>query len=239
MPGGVVAVQMKRFQSYHASWIEDLGRLWKRLPFGFRSVPCFWWAIPSGKSVRELSGPESLPGAENGAGAYLVSAPIALDRAIGTLDRGWNKLYTTKFLGSLGKRCWARLSASPEFRWRALRAAVAGTVRNFDEIWTAPVHGFKNAEDYYIRSSSATVLPEIQVPVVFLNAQDDPVVPWRAVEGDWLDSNPHVRLVWTREGGHVGFVDQSQPRWLEERILQQLQEWSGEPANPVSNGRDG
>ena len=214
-------------QSYHASWTADLEVVVETLAERFPGRPLFLVGYSLGGSqFGNYLGRCASRVPATVRGAYLISTPIALDRAIGTLDRGWNKMYTTKFLGSLGRKMLGKAVRHPEHRWRALRAAFAGTVANFDEVWTAPVHGFENAEDYYVRSSCASVLEKIRVPVVFLNAEDDPVVPWGAVDGEWLDSNPRVQLMRTRLGGHVGFVDETTPRWLEQQILAQIELWN-------------
>ena len=109
-------------QSYHASWIEDLGKVVEALALRFPERPLFLVGYSLGGSqFANYLGRRASQVPKTVRGAYLVSAPIALDRAIGTLDRGWNKLYTTKFLGSLGKKMLGKA-----FRHRIPVESVAG-----------------------------------------------------------------------------------------------------------------
>jgi uncharacterized protein len=86
--------------------------------------------------------------------AVAVSAPIDLQIAAGQLDCGWNKrIYTSHFLGTMKPKVLAKIAAHGlELDPRAIRAT--STFREIDNLYTAPVHGFRNADDYWIRSSS-------------------------------------------------------------------------------------
>jgi len=102
---------------------------------------------------------------------------------------------------------------------RAIRASI--TFRQFDDLFTAPVHGFQNAADYWTRCSSKPWLDKIGVPTLVLNAQNDPFLPTSALPtADEVSSA--VTLEFPRSGGHVGFVTGKFPGrldWLPQRIL--------------------
>jgi predicted alpha/beta-fold hydrolase len=97
-------------------------------------------------------------------------------------------------------------------------------VRAFDEIFTAPAFGFRDAEDYYHRASALGVADRIAIPALVVTAEDDPFVPVEPFRDPRLAANPHVTLVVTRHGGHCGFLAAEAPGddgyWAERRVVQ-------------------
>ena len=85
----------------------------------------------------------------------------------------------------------------------------ARTIRAFDEIVTAPLNGFDDADDYYRRCSSAAFLPEVRVPTLLLHARNDPFLPADSIPEARAAANPDIRMVTTDYGGHVGFIQGS------------------------------
>jgi hypothetical protein len=80
------------------------------------------------------------------------------------------------------------------------------TVRQFDEVFTAPYFGFAGAEDYYHRASALRVVDRIRVPTLVITADDDPFVPAAMFGDPALRGNPSITTLVTRHGGHCGFV---------------------------------
>ena len=80
------------------------------------------------------------------------------------------------------------------------------TVREFDEVYTAPHFGFLNATDYYHRASAMRVVDRIRVPALIITAEDDPFVPVEPFRHPSVARNPHIQVVITRHGGHCAFV---------------------------------
>src|SRR5207248_3141419 len=80
------------------------------------------------------------------------------------------------------------------------------TVRDFDEAYTAPYFGFKDAEDYYHRASAMRVADRIAVPTLIITAEDDPFVPFEPFSDPRITGNQHVTLARCPHGGHCGFV---------------------------------
>ena len=153
--------------------------------------------------------------------AAAASAPLDLKIAAQQLDCGWNKvLYTRDFLRVMRRKVLAKISTHGlDLDPRSIRAA--STFREFDNLYTAPVHGFKDAEDYWMHSSSAPWLKQISVPTLIINALNDPFFP-----GDALPARDEVSdtvtLEYPESGGHVGFVSGNFPGhlgWLPRRIL--------------------
>jgi predicted alpha/beta-fold hydrolase len=160
-------------------------------------------------------------------GAVAVSVPFDLERGSRFIERGFGRVYTRHFLRTLKAKARAKLARDPGL-FDAGRLERAGTLYEFDDVVTAPVHGFENAHDYYSRSSSLGFLAAIRRPTLLLSAYDDPFLPpdvldqvqYLARSNSFLSTEFHAR------GGHVGFVSGSSPLrpryYAEERIFEYL-----------------
>ena len=102
------------------------------------------------------------------------------------------------------------------------------TVREFDERFTAPHHGFRDAADYYHRASSLQVVERVRVPTLVVSAADDPFVPPEQFGDPGIASNPHVTVQVTPHGGHCGFYARAAPGfdgyWAERRAVEVVRE---------------
>lgn len=154
--------------------------------------------------------------------AASISAPYDLDACCRKLDGPgvFHLLYRERFLRTLKSKARAKLKRFPgAFDGRAMEAA--RTVRAFDHAVTAPLHGFQSAEHYYAESSSGPRLHAIRKPTLLISAADDPMLESPVVPPQAKD-NPHLSIVETPHGGHVGFVagHVHRPRfWAEEQAL--------------------
>lgn len=153
--------------------------------------------------------------------AVAVSTPMDLASAARALDSGLNRiLYTSHFLRFLRPRALAKIAAHDlAIDARAIRASL--TFRQFDDLFTAPIHGFKDAIDYWTRSSSKPWLKEIRIPTLIINARNDPFLPSAALPGA-AEVSDAVTLEFLDSGGHVGFVSGRFPGhldWLPKRVL--------------------
>jgi predicted acyl esterase len=110
--------------------------------------------------------------------AAAVSAPVDLMAAGNALDRGFNLLYVRHFLSSMKGKSLTKLARYPGL-YDAARVRAARTLRAFDDLVTAPLHGFRNTDDYWTRASAKPWLLGIEVPVLMLNARNDPYLPAR------------------------------------------------------------
>ncbi len=155
------------------------------------------------------------------AGAAAISAPLDLARGSKYLERGFSRVYAAHFLRTLRAKAREKAARFPgQVRLAAVEAA--RTLWEFDNVMTAPVHGFRDAADYYARSSAIRFLHAIRVPTLVLNAADDPFLPaevLNAARTIALD-NPALRIEFPEHGGHVGFVGGTvpwRPRYYAER----------------------
>jgi predicted alpha/beta-fold hydrolase len=97
------------------------------------------------------------------------------------------------------------------------------SVREFDEVYTAPHFGFRDASDYYHRASAMRVIDRIRVPTLIITAENDPFVPPGPFRDPLIAANPQITLILTTHGGHCGFVTDASNGddgyWAEGRIV--------------------
>jgi uncharacterized protein len=158
--------------------------------------------------------------------ACAVSAPLDLARGGDALSSGLNMLYTRMFLQTLKPKCLAKLEQFPGLFDRAAMLG-ARDLYTFDNIVTAPLHGYRDTDDYWDRASAKHVLQDITVPTLVLNAQNDPFLP-----GEHLPrkASRSVLLDYPEHGGHVGFAVGRMPGqidWLPRRLLHFFEGESG------------
>lgn len=154
--------------------------------------------------------------------ACAISAPLDLAGGGAALSRGLNMIYTRMFLQTLKPKCLHKLKQYPGLfdRDTMLRAR---TLYEFDNIVTAPLHGFRDTDDYWHRASAKHVLSDITVPTLVLNAQNDPFLPPQHLP---RAASPRVTLDYPEHGGHVGFAVGGPPgrlNWLPQRMLRFLE----------------
>jgi predicted alpha/beta-fold hydrolase len=162
-------------------------------------------------------------------GAVAVSVPFDIRGVALANDRPQRWLVREFFLRTLrAKALWKAARFPGALDPAAVRAAT--TIRAFDDAVTAPLHGFRDAEDYWRRASAGPLVGAIKRPCLVMAANDDPIVPSSVIPRDAIRKNPHLTLEETARGGHVGFVagtaraprfyaEERAVRWLEEKIL--------------------
>jgi predicted alpha/beta-fold hydrolase len=159
--------------------------------------------------------------------AVAVSVPFELTRAAWRLEQGFSRIYQRYLLDRLRRSYRAKLP-SRSMPVSLERLDTLDTFRKFDNEVTAPLHGFRDVDDYYGRSSSRQYLRAITTPTLILHAIDDPFVPEDAIPSDG-ELGPGVTLELSPSGGHVGFVGGALPfrarYWLEARIGAHLREY--------------
>ena len=133
-----------------------------------------------------------------------VCAPLDLAAGGEAIGRGFNRLvYTRMFLSTMKPKALAKLAQFPGLFDRD-RLMAARDLYDFDDVFTAPLHGFRNTDDYWARGSSKPLLGAIRVPALVVNARNDPFIPARSLPGP-NEVGSHVTLWQPAGGGHVGF----------------------------------
>ena len=133
-----------------------------------------------------------------------ISAPIDLAAGGHAIGRGFNRLvYTRMFLRSMKPKALAKLAQHPGLFSRE-KLLAARNLYEFDDVFTAPLHGFRNTDDYWARGSAKPHLPLIRIPALVLNARNDPFVPGASLPAAH-EVGSQVTLWQPEHGGHVGF----------------------------------
>jgi predicted alpha/beta-fold hydrolase len=168
--------------------------------------------------------------------AIAVNPPIDLVCGVESIGSRINRVYDRHFTGVLIKH----LEAWWEVRPDAVRPAGGErprTLRGFDDWFTAPAIGYRDAFDYYRHASAAQFIPAIRTPTTIITSRDDPLVPFEMFAAERVAYPPAVRLVATDHGGHVGFVGKKgndpDTRWLDWRVVEAV---TGEPVQPDERG---
>ncbi len=153
--------------------------------------------------------------------AVAISVPYDLSAGTDALERGrMARIYVGYFLRSL----FAKVRAKRDILAGILdldSVWASKTLREFDEVATAKLHGFAGAEDYYRKSSSNRFVHSVRVPTLLVHSRDDPFLPPAALPLSAIEANPFLTLVLTDRGGHVGFFEGGPPWnpafWMEEQ----------------------
>ena len=160
-----------------------------------------------------------------------VSPTMDLAACVAALERPENLLYELNFVRNLKRRMRKKVRLFPD-RYELNGLSRIRTVREFDEVFTAPHHGFKDASDYYYRASAMRVIDCIRLPTLIISADDDPFVPIDPLHDPLVTANPNIRVVVTHFGGHCGFVSDAalgnEGYWAERAVV----EFAGQHAAP-------
>ena len=194
-------------------------------------------AVAGWLAARAPGSPIALVGFSLGANLALKLAAEAADRPLEGLDcvvaanplldlqaccrmiqQPGNRLYDRNFLRQLRKDVGRLHEAFPELE--AIDLSTARSLHHFDELYTAPRNGFRDAEDYYARSSAGPMLRKIEVPGLVIHAEDDPFIPPGPFRS--IAFPPRLALEMIPGGGHLGYLSRKSwrgdRRWLDARI---------------------
>lgn len=137
--------------------------------------------------------------------AVAISTPFDLAAAAEKMSRGLGRFYSRFFLRTLREKALAKAREYPGILDpKAIRRA--RTWREYDDAVTAPLHGFRDAADYWERSSSIFYLDRIRRPTLLINSKDDPLIPASSLPEDLVARSEWLNAEFTSKGGHAGFV---------------------------------
>jgi uncharacterized protein len=151
-----------------------------------------------------------------------VCPTLDLAACVDALGLPRNFLYEARFVSGMKARMRRKVKLYPG-KYDISGLARVRTVREFDDVMTAQYCGFRDAPDYYARSSAARVVGAIRIPTLVLTAQDDPFVPCKNFSAPALTENPHVTLVVPNQGGHCAFISPhrgDERFWAEARVME-------------------
>jgi len=159
-----------------------------------------------------------------------VSPTLELGVCMDAMERGMNRSYEWHFMHSLRGRIRRKARLFPGL-YDTRGVWKLWSIRAFDDRYTAPHHGFRNAADYYHQAAAMRVVDRIRVPTLIMTAEDDPFIPPAPFRDPAVTGNPHITLRLTRYGGHCGYIEEARNGydgyWAEQQIVDFVSERMG------------
>lgn len=226
-------------RAYFAGDVAEIQRILQRLHISNGGAPMHAVGVSLGGNAL-LKWLGEVGGKAKGvlASAAAVSAPLDLAASGAALDQGFNRVYTARFLKTLKAKARAKLERYPELYDREALDQIE-TIKAFDTLVTSPLHGYRDADDYWSRAASKPGLKHIGIPTLVINARNDPFMPANVLPGP-DEVSAHVTLDFPETGGHVGFVTGWFPgasEWLPNRLLGYFALHGAPPRNDVEPHR--
>jgi len=207
---------------YHGGATEDLATVIEHIDgkSRYRSIALVGFSLGANLILKFLGEKKDATRALVSA-AVAVSAPCSLLAAAKIMERPSNALYTWEILRIIRRRLTRKHQQYPNLVDISNLQSIK-TIRQYDEEYTAPLHGFRNALEYYNNCSAEHLLDGITTPTLILNSADDPFLEAKCHPIEAARTSAHVWLELTSSGGHVSFGQWSrlQTRWQDTRILQ-------------------
>ena len=217
-------------RAYHSGDFEEVG--WILAQFRARHKgPIVAVGISlGGNALMRWAGEMGAAAAQVVTAVASVCSPLDLTASGHAIGRGFNRqVYTRMFLRTMKPKALLKLAQHPGlFNARALQAA--RDLYEFDDVFTAPLHGFKNVDDYWSRASAKPHLKRIRIPALAVNALNDPFVPADSLPRK-DEVGPSVTLWQPAHGGHVGFAEGGLPGHLR-ALPQAVGGWLLQQAHP-------
>jgi uncharacterized protein len=157
--------------------------------------------------------------------AVVFSVPLHLESSCRKISSPSNKLYARRFIKSLKKKVLTKAKLMPGQLNTSLLPRIK-TLIEFDDAYTAPLHGFENAHHYYEQCSAVRFLHNIRIPTLIVNTANDPFLSKECFPVDACHQNPSLHLQVPARGGHVGFAqfNKNGVYWSEQRALHFIKE---------------
>lgn len=141
-----------------------------------------------------------------------ISTPFNLKEGSLNLDKGFNRIYSKRFLITLVQKLEKKREKYPD-----LPQFTGSTIYEFDDQVTGPIHGFAGADDYYFNCSSAFFMDKIHTNSLIIHSKDDPLCPFPFTPVQAIKTNPKTTAIYTSQGGHVGFWSLP-PGWINKTV---------------------
>jgi len=221
---GCSGEENRKYESYNSGRTEDLKQLLSHVlaKDRYEEIVLIGFSL-GGNLVLKYMGEESdIPKLVTK--GIAVSTPLNLRGSLEALERRENWVYTTSFLLDLRAKYKRKMDRFPN-QMNAAQLKKVKSLLDFDNLYTAPAHGFEDAFQYYEKSSSLPFLPNISKPVFILNAQNDSFLSPKCYPYQLSEQRKNIYLETPKYGGHVGFHETNKMYYSERRVLQFLTEF--------------
>jgi predicted alpha/beta-fold hydrolase len=208
----------RELRFYHSGATDDVGVVVNHaIACGYSNITLIGFSLGGNLTLKYI-GEQQPPKEVKKAVAF--SVPLDLHSSCIQISRPSNRIYSERFLKSLKKKIITKAAFRRELDIQGIDT-IASLIE-FDDHFTAPIHGFKNAVDYYTQSSSLQFLTRITIPTLIINAQNDPFLSKDCYPTTILHDHPFVTFESPAHGGHVGFAqfNKNGLYWSEERAME-------------------
>ncbi len=208
----------RQLRFYHSGATDDLSLVINHaLETGYKEISLIGFSLGGNMTLRYLGELTNNPGITR---AVAISVPLHLHSSCLQISQPGNFIYSRRFLRNLCDKIRRKARVMPD----KLDTRPLGRINSlieFDDTYTAPIHGFRDAVDYYEQCSALYVLDKIKVPTLILNAANDPFLSPRCYPSEEFEDHAFVNFEIPEYGGHVGFVTFNQEKryWSEIRSL--------------------
>lgn len=194
----------RTFRFYHSGATDDLDFIVRyAIGKGYRHIQLVGFSLGGNLTLKYL-GEQSKNLSAEVRKAVVFSVPMDLKASSMEINRLRNRVYMHRFLNTLMPKVRIKSSIFPE-KISLKDYHKVRTLYDFDHIFTAAIHGFDSADDYYAKCSSMHFVERITIPTLIVNAINDPMVPYNSLPIKKMDTLTAVQLELTRQGGHCGY----------------------------------
>ena len=214
--------------SYHSGKTEDLLEIIRFLEnnYNYEQIHIISYSLGANLALKFMGEfanamPESIYSAVG------ISAPCNLKGSAEAILKPENKIYMNGFLKTLKEKAIDKAKKFPEANFDIKKIKKASSFYEFDNLVTAPINGFKNADDYWEKASCKQYLKSIKKPSLLISAKDDPFLNEACFPISEAEKNNHFTFIQTLYGGHLGFVEDfnlTKQRWIEKHVLSFIKE---------------
>lgn len=209
------------YLSYNSGRTDDLAEFIDHVleKYSYKEICLVGYSLGGNVLLKYLGERENIP--HQIKRGVAISTPVHLRGALEQLIKWENFVYSKTFIKDLRGKYKRKMNNFPE-AMNTEELKKIGSLLDFDNIYTAKAHGFKDAYDYYEKSSSINVLPNINIPVLILNAENDSFLCPESYPIELVKKLENVYLEVPRHGGHVGFHETDGTYYSERRVIEFL-----------------
>lgn len=212
--------------SYHMGQTDDIDYIVEYVDanYDYDSIVLVGFSLGGNVTLKYVGEKgDGLPNIIKAAAAF--SVPIEIPTANKQISRPKNSLYMKRFMASMINKAQEKMDRN-EGNFPIYENFNPKTFNEFDEMLTAPVHGFRSAQEYWEKSSSLQFIPNIKIPTLLVNAQDDTFLSKECYPIELAESHQHFHFEMPRYGGHCGFYERDKEGfvWFEKRAFNFVKE---------------
>ncbi|MCR9250531.1 MAG: alpha/beta fold hydrolase [bacterium] len=211
----------KKARFYHSGATDDLDTIikWAEAANDYSEIMLVGFSLGGNLTLKYL-GEETSIKSSSIKKAMVYSVPIDLKAGSLNINRLSNTLYSRRFLKSMSKKVQIKSKLMPD-EISATPLKQIKTLYDFDERYTAPLHGFQDAEEYYKQCSAINYVQNIEIETRIVNALNDPLLPAECLDGTKFKNNQYVTMELTNQGGHCGYptFGEDEFYWSEKHLI--------------------